>query len=213
MRRLRPRPPSASIAIAAVALFAVLAGTALAQSLITGRDIKDGSITGRDIKSNSIPGKDIRNRTLTGRDVKPNSLTGRQVRESTLGEVPAAADANALGGDPPAAYQRANRWALVHGRAAGATILAQSGGFAVQRTGTGVYNVDTGASAVNRPLTATISVDSPSGTIAAAPCGGSANNPGGVNCAGVNDSSHVLVRTTNLNGVAVDRTFYLVVGG
>jgi len=203
MRMPRMRRPSPSLVVAVIALVVALGGTAIAQSLITGRDIRNGSITG----------KDIRNGTITGRKVKRDSLTGRQVRESSLGQVPSAANAQRLGGRDADQFEPAGRWALIQGTAAGATVLAQSGGFAVQRLATGTYNVDTGASASGRALTATINPIGGLGLVIAAPCGGSANNPGGVNCAGVNDTTHVLAQTFTQAGAAADRAFYLVVGG
>src|SRR3954447_25484168 len=83
-------------AIAYLALFVALGGSAYAASKINGRTIK----------KNSIPGNRLRR----------NSVTGRQVRESSLGRVPTAAqadrattanaanNANALGGMGVAAF-------------------------------------------------------------------------------------------------------------
>jgi len=181
--------------VAVVALVLALGGGAYAAATITGKDIKNGSITGKDIKKGS----------LTGKQVKKASITGKQVKESSLGQVPTAANAAQLDGQAPSAFQA--DWVLVQGTATGATVLAQSGGFSVARLGTGVYSVDLGSSAVRRPLSATINVGGAAGFVSAAPCGGTANNPGGVN-----DNNHVLVVTQATNATAADRTFYLEVG-
>ncbi|HKG02771.1 MAG TPA: hypothetical protein VKB03_06290 [Conexibacter sp.] len=200
MRRIPVRRPSPGLVIAVVALVLALGGGAYAAATITGKDIKNGSITGKDIKKGS----------LTGKLVKKDSLTGKQVKESSLGQVPSAANATQLDGQPPSSFEV--DWVLVQGTAAGATVLAQSGGFSVARLGTGVYSVDLGSSAVRRPLSATINVGGAAGFISAAPCGGTANNPGGVNCGGVNDNNHILVVTQATNATGADRTFYLEVG-
>ena len=61
------------------------------------------------------------------------------------------------------------------------------------RAGTGLYLVDFGGSVVGKPLSATFNFPF-FGFIDAAPCGGTANNPGGVNCPLFNDSNHVEVQ-------------------
>lgn len=210
MRRIPVRRPSPGLVIAVVALVFALGGGAYAAATITGKDIKNGSITGKDIKKGSLTGKQVKSGSLTGKQVKNDSLTGKQIKESSLGQVPSAANAGQLGGQSPSAFQ--TDWVLVQGTATGATILAQSGGFAVSRLGTGSYSVDLGKSAVRRPLSATLNPGGGIGFVSAAPCGGTANNPGGVNCGGVNDNNHILVLTQAANAAAADRTFYLEVG-
>lgn len=49
-----------SLVIAAVAIVSLLAGTAGARYLITGRDVKNGSLTGADIKDRSLTAADFR---------------------------------------------------------------------------------------------------------------------------------------------------------
>ena len=200
MRRIPVRLPSPGLVIAVIALVLALGGGAYAAATITGKDIKSGSLTAKQVKSGS----------LTGKQVKNDSLTGKQITESSLGQVPSAANATQLGGQSARSFQTA--WILVQGTATGATVLAQSGGFSVSRLGTGVYSVDLGSSAVRRPLSATINLGGGPGFVSAAPCGGNANNPGGVNCGGVNDNNHILVATQATNAAAADRTFYLEVG-
>jgi hypothetical protein len=192
--------------VAVLALFIAAGGSAAAAGLINGANLKN----------HSVAGKKLKNGTITGKQVKNNSLTGKKINESSLGTVPSAAlanNANALGGKSASSFQPADRWALVQGTATGANVLAQSGGFGtVSRVSTGIYLIDTGASAVRAPLTTTVNFPG-AGSVSAAPCGGSANNPGGFNCPAFNDNNHVIVRAVAPNGAAADLTFYLVIGG
>jgi hypothetical protein len=190
--------PSASMIVAMLALFIAIGGTAAAAG---------GLINGAKLVNHSVTGKKLKNGTITG----------TQVKESSLGKVPNAAhadNANTLGGNGPGAFEPAESWALIQGTATGAAVLTQSGGFGtVTRFTTGFYVVDTGASAVRKPLTATINLSTGAGFASVAPCGGNANNPGGVNCPVFNDNNHVLVRTFATNGAAADLAFYLVISG
>ncbi|MBA3299283.1 MAG: hypothetical protein H0U24_04290 [Thermoleophilaceae bacterium] len=77
MNRILRRKPSPAMAIALIALFVALGGSAYALT-ITGRDVKNGS--------------------LTGADIRRDSLSGRQIKESKVGKVPKAKVADRLGG-------------------------------------------------------------------------------------------------------------------
>ncbi len=77
MKRLRM--PSPATAIALVALFFSVGGSAYGL-VITGRSIKNGTVRGSDIKNGS----------LASRDVKRDGLGGHAVSESRLGPVPNA---------------------------------------------------------------------------------------------------------------------------
>ena len=227
MRTRLLRRPSAATVIALIALFVAIGGTAGAATKLiitganvknhslTGADIKNGSLTGTQIKKGSLTANQVRNGTLTGTQVKNGSLTGTQIKESSLTTVPSAVDANTVGGKSAASFAPAGRWALIAGSATGADVLAQSGGFGtVSRFATGSYVVDAGSSVTRKPLTASINMSGGLGQAAVAPCGGSANNPGGVGCPVFNDNEHVLVQTLNSAGTSsADRTFYLVIGG
>jgi len=102
--------------------------------------------------------------------------------------------------------------AAVVGAATGATVLAGSEGVSATRNALGNYSIDFGESVARRPLTATLHPAAGAGFVTVAPCGGSANNPGGVNCPGNNDNDRVLVQTFNTAGAPADRAFYLVAG-
>jgi hypothetical protein len=84
---MTPRRVSPSIVVAAVAvLIAVSSGSAVAATLITGKQIKD--------------------RSLTAVDIAKNTLTGVEINESKLGPVP---NSNRLGGLPGSAFLRSTR--------------------------------------------------------------------------------------------------------
>jgi hypothetical protein len=142
-------------------------------------------------------------------------LTGKQIKESSLGTVPSAANASTVGGKSAGSFAPAGKWALIAGTTTGANVLAQSGGFGTAtRIAAGFYVVDVGSNVTGKPLTATISISGGLGQVDVAPCGGTANNPGGVNCPQFNDNGHVEVRTVNTTGMALtDLTFYLSIGG
>jgi hypothetical protein len=217
MRTRLSRRPSGGTVIAVVALFVAIGGTAGAATklIITGANVKNQSLTGSDIKNHSLTGTQIKNGSLTGTQIKNDSLTGKQIKESSLGTVPSAANASTVGGKNAGSFAPAGKWALISGTTTGAAVLAQSGGFgSVTRFGAGFYLVDVGSNVSGKPLTATINLSGGFGQVDVAPCGGNANNPGGVNCPQFNDNSHVEVRTINATGTAVaDLTFYLTIGG
>ena len=74
--RLRPSP---AMAVALIALFVALGGSAYALT-ITGASIVNGTVTASDVKSY----------TLTGKDMRKDGVGGVTVKESRLGPVPAA---------------------------------------------------------------------------------------------------------------------------
>lgn len=93
---------SPSFWVALVALVVAMGGSAVAATLINGKNIRKGS----------TPGDRLKKKTLKGDRVRSNTLTGTQIAESKLRTVPkaitagAAADAGQLGGLPPLRFQR-----------------------------------------------------------------------------------------------------------
>jgi hypothetical protein len=207
MRTRLLRRPSAGVVVALIALFVAVGGSAAAATklIITGANVKNHSLTGNDIKKGS----------LTGAAIKKDSLTGKQIKESSLGKVPSAANADAVGGKGAASFEPAHRSALIAGTATGANVLSQTGGFGtVTRVDTGFYLVDAGENVTGKQLSATPNLAGGFAQVDVAPCGGTANNPGGVNCPTFNDSNHVEVRTLNAAGTAAtDATFYISIRG
>lgn len=106
-RSVLRRRPTPGTAIALVALFVALSGTATAlpgKNRVDSNDAKRGSIGTRAIADNSVRSADIRtgnvrsshvlNNSLVSEDVLDGSLGGADVNESTLGQVPSANQAN-----------------------------------------------------------------------------------------------------------------------
>jgi hypothetical protein len=113
------------MAIALVALFVALSGTAvalpgrnvvraddlrrnsvgtraIANSSIRTQDIRNGHVRGSDVLNESLLSEDVQNGSLTGDDVQNDSLTGDDINESTLGQVPSAVTANTARPSGPA---------------------------------------------------------------------------------------------------------------
>jgi hypothetical protein len=84
MSRIVSRRPSAALVIACLALFVALGGVGYAAATVGSAAIVD----------NSIKSKDVRNEGLRGKDVRANTLKGADVDESSLGQVPSAANAD-----------------------------------------------------------------------------------------------------------------------
>ena len=77
-------------------------GSRLAPGAVTSASVSDGALTGTDLAANSVGGPAVDEPTLFNDD----SLTGADVDESTLGQVPSAANAGQLGGVGPSGYLR-----------------------------------------------------------------------------------------------------------
>lgn len=85
------RRPSAALIISCLALVGAWGGPAVADQLITSRDVKDRSLSGRDLRSNTITGRNVAR--LSGRDLLADSLDGTDIFEQSLGQVPRAREA------------------------------------------------------------------------------------------------------------------------
>jgi hypothetical protein len=79
MTRIRRLIPSPAMAVALVALFMAMGGSAYALVVTSGS-----------IKNNTIRSQDVHNGGLVGKDVRADGLGGRSIKESTLGTVPGA---------------------------------------------------------------------------------------------------------------------------
>ena len=79
MTRFRRFIPSPSMAVALVALFMAMGGSAYALVVTSGS-----------IKNNTIRGEDVRNGGLLGKDFRKNGVGGGAVKESSLRTVPSA---------------------------------------------------------------------------------------------------------------------------
>jgi hypothetical protein len=79
MTRFRRFLPSPAMAVALLALFMAMGGSAYALVITSGS-----------IKNNTIRSVDVRNRALLGKDMRSNGVGGGAIKESTLGTVPSA---------------------------------------------------------------------------------------------------------------------------
>ncbi len=117
----RFRRPSPALVLAFVALFAAMAGGAIAAKKKAPR--------------NSVVTKSIKKGAVTGAKVANNTLTGSDINESSLGEVPSATKAKtadkATAADTlgnKSATQLDTRWALIDENG---MIEQQTGGFSL----------------------------------------------------------------------------------
>lgn len=82
-------------AIAVLALFLALSGTAvaaarLARNSVDSRTVRNESIRGLDVKDGKLTGVDVQDASLAGTDLAADSVRGDQVDESSLGDVASA---------------------------------------------------------------------------------------------------------------------------
>jgi hypothetical protein len=145
VKSLLHRRPSPAIVISIVALFLSLGG--ISYGVATGsidsreirnndvrtRDLRNNDVRTRDLRNNEVRGRDIRNSTIQGRDVALNTLTGDDVSETSLGQVPSAADAAGLGGKPAGEFVDRGAYVRFSARlSAGQTVeLARNGSVSV----------------------------------------------------------------------------------
>src|SRR5215217_687575 len=79
MTRIRRLIPSPAMAVALLALFMAMGGSAYALVVTSGS-----------IKNNTIRSVDVRNGGLLGKDIRVDGVGGRAIKESTLATVPGA---------------------------------------------------------------------------------------------------------------------------
>ena len=96
-RKLSRRLSYANV-MATLGVFIALGGSAYAVNTVTSSDIVDGQV------NNSLTTFDVS--TFLGADVVDNTLTGADIQESSLGQVPSAANAAKLGGIDASDYVR-----------------------------------------------------------------------------------------------------------
>jgi hypothetical protein len=104
---------------ALLALFVALGGSSyaamqigsaeIADGSVESKDLHDNTVRGRDIHKSTVRGTDIRDGDLTGKDIRNGTIAGSDVKESGLGMVPAAQDAQTLGGKSASAFLGSDR--------------------------------------------------------------------------------------------------------
>jgi len=102
------RRPSPALVISCIALFVSLGGVSygvatgsidsreIRNNTIASGDVRNNTLRTFDIRNNEVRGFDIRNSTIQGRDVAFDTLTGADIAESSLKEVPSAAQATSV---------------------------------------------------------------------------------------------------------------------
>jgi hypothetical protein len=110
---LRGRATFANVT-ALLALFVALGGSSyaairvgseqIANNSVRSKDLRNNNVRGKDIRKGTVRGTDVRDGDLKGKDVRDDTISGDDVKESSLGAVPNAANAAALGGKPSSAY-------------------------------------------------------------------------------------------------------------
>jgi hypothetical protein len=123
-------------AVAYVALFVALSGTAFAASTA----IRPNSVGTPEIKNRAVTGAKVALRTLTGANVGKATLTGYNIKSSTLSTVPNAAH---LLGLTPTRFQRALTGQCAAGQAVRA--VSQPGKVTCQAVGAGTVTGVTAA--------------------------------------------------------------------
>src|SRR5919198_5987967 len=131
MTRFRRLIPSPAMAVALLALFMAMGGSAYALVVTSGS-----------IKNNTIRSADVRNGGLLGKDVRRDGIGGRAIKESTLTTVPSAFVAHG-----------AARFAVVN---PGGQAVRGRGITSAARTGDGHYQVIFDADVRNCAYYATI---------------------------------------------------------
>jgi hypothetical protein len=116
-----------------IAKKAVSSGKIASEAVSTGK-IAPEAVKGGKIKDAAVKTDKIADDAVTGDKVLNDSLTGDNIDESTLGTVPSANNANALGGIGPSGYAP-RIFARVQYNDANPTILASSPGISTNGEG------------------------------------------------------------------------------
>jgi hypothetical protein len=108
------RRPSPAMGVAFLALILAVSGTAVAlpgKNTVDSGDLKRGSVKGPDIARGAVTSTKLRNGAVTNpklrngavstAKLRNDAVTGEKVLESSLGQVPSAANANTVGGFAP----------------------------------------------------------------------------------------------------------------
>lgn len=113
---------------------AVVAGKIKNGAVIESK-IGDGAVTTNKLADNAVTTPKIANDAVTTEKIANDAVTGAKVNESTLGQVPSAANAQSLGGKT---LNDVVMWAFVNSNG---TLVRSSGGVTSAQLGTGSYNV------------------------------------------------------------------------
>jgi hypothetical protein len=198
--------------MSSIAVFLILGGaTAFAAKKIGSNEIKGNSITTGKIKKEAVTTAKIKNSSISTSKIQNDAVTGDKVKESSLGEVPSAANAAKLGGAAPSAYQSKVKWALI---SKAGVVIQQSGGISAVENGAGfgTYNVTFPSAINNSALSVTLSdVDASfGGAPIVSPCAGPGAVGSGLCGADTGKNNVAFVDTPNQeNNSPVAHAFYI----
>ena len=178
------RLPSPAMVVALIALFVALTGTAAAVTVDFARN------------ADKVDGKHA-----VGASSTRNHAAGKLVATAATGQNKGRFASKFI--------PRDSRWALLD--AAGASIIAQSGGISiVSHPFTGEYILEFGSNLIGKAIMVTPSGrdNAFTGGVSAAPCG--TNTQSYPNCS-AQPTTRLHVFTSNESGAAANRSFYVVV--
>ena len=107
MPRRSRRRPSGAYVVSIIALVVASAGSAVAATVITGKNVKDGSLTGKDVKKNALGSGQIKNGSITAKDINGSApLTGPTGPQGPQGIQGPPGVANVGAGNPQVVFKR-----------------------------------------------------------------------------------------------------------
>lgn len=197
MKRMFEKRPTASMAVAFLALVAALGGSAAA---LPGKNRVDSG----DIKNNSVRSADIRNGTIASKDLSARTKRSLRGKTGPAGQPGPAGQRGPAGPAGPAGTPATKLFAVVDSNG---TLARGSGATEATSVGTGEYTVRFNQNVRGCAYVATIGLSasegtSPSGEITVA------GEFGGGDPAAVNG---VFVSTRSSTGASANRGFHLAV--
>lgn len=182
----------------------------IVKEAVTAGKIKKNAVTESRIADGAVTTNKLADNAVTTNKIANDAVTGDKVKESSLGEVPLAANANKLGGQSPSAFQQRVQWATVK---SDGTILAQSGGITLVSHVGNEYWLNFGSSLVERGAFVSFRYLNPNfdGFVASQPCAGPANTLACSATGTANNPNVLYVQTHNATNEAVAEGFSALV--
>jgi hypothetical protein len=94
MRRVQGLRPSPATVLAALALFAALAGSVYAATKVDTRDLVRGAVTAKKLAPGAVTSKAIAPNAVQTQQIADGAVTGAKVDENSLGKVSSATNAD-----------------------------------------------------------------------------------------------------------------------
>jgi hypothetical protein len=166
----------------------------IVKEAVTAGKIKNLAVTEGKLADGAVTTNKLADNAVTTPKIANDAVTGDKVKESTLGEVPNAANAQKLGGK---SLNNVVMWAFVN---SGGTVIRSSGGISSTKSGTGFYTVTLPQSVANCAYNATNAAND--GVVPAQAQSSVARG---------SNNNQVFVTTASSTGTAVDDEFMLQV--